>query len=213
MNKSQISTITSSQLRRLQTSLLKRIQCQFMTCILSALFPCSCELNGRGPYYSEAGCEPIRSTELSTGSSALVSVHGRVPQQFSPYGQLNWNLQQLHFKSSSIAWTLSFRLTATFPPNWEQRAWFQFPYNDLNVPTTSAFSTIVWISLFDKVEHLTFDFVTLSRNLLPTLMSLYEVTILLLVVAKRLYSWRPIQRIDVSMRCGKDRLSHLFQLM
>ena len=83
------NTITSSQLRRLQTSLLKRIQCQFMTCILSALFPCSCELNGRGPYYSEAGREPIRSTELSTGSSASVSVHSRVPQQFSPYCQLN----------------------------------------------------------------------------------------------------------------------------
>ena len=145
-----------------------------MTCILSALFPCSCELNGRGPYYSEAGREPIRSTELSTGSSASVSVHGRVPQQFSPYGQLNWNLQQLHFKSSSIAWTLSFRLTATFPPNWEQSAWFQFPYNDLNCPTTSAFSTVVWISLFDKVEHLTFDFLIYSFQ---KLVANFDVTI------------------------------------
>ena len=88
VNKSQVRTITSSQLRRLQTSLLRRMQCQFMTCILSALSKSSCELNGRGPYYSEAGRKRIRSTELSTGSSASVSVHGRVPQQFSPYGQL-----------------------------------------------------------------------------------------------------------------------------
>ena len=36
----------------------------------------------------EAGRERIRPTELSTGSSGLASVHGRVPQQVSPYDQL-----------------------------------------------------------------------------------------------------------------------------
>jgi hypothetical protein len=78
------------------------------------------------------------------------------------------------------------------------------------LPYPSAFSAIV-ADHFEQVEHLTFDFLTLSRNTNFDVIWSYHTSCRGQTIVRR-----PI-RFDFSIRCGKGRfflqLSHFFQLM